>query len=143
MSNRCYLEFEGFDEVIKRLTNLEGDVKETSERALKECHKVVTRKAEESVKKSNLPAKGKFSKGDTSKSLYKEAKVEWKGTIASIKTGFSISNGGLASIFMIYGTPRYMKNQKMYNAFWGKKTIDEVKKIQEDTFYEEIRRLKG
>ncbi len=143
MSNKCYLEFDGFDEVIARLTKLEGNVKGTAEKALKESHKVITKNAEESVQKSNLPKKGKYSKGDTSKSLYEEPKVEWEGTLASVKTGFSISNGGLASIFMIYGTPRHMKNQKMYNAFWGKKALDEVKKIQEDIFYEETRRLNG
>lgn len=143
MSNKCYLEFDGFDEVIARLTKLESNVKGTAEKALKESHKVITKNAEESAQKSNLPKKGKYSKGDTLKSLYKEPKVEWEGTLGSVKTGFSISNGGLASVFMIYGTPRHMKSQKMYNAFWGKKTLDEVKKIQEDIFYEEIRRLNG
>lgn len=141
MSNKCYLEFDGFDEAIARLTKLEGNVKGTAEKALKESHKNITQKAEEAIQKPNLPQKGKYSKGDTLESLYKEPKVEWEGTLASVKTGFSISNGGLASIFMIYGTPRHMKSQKMYNAFWGKKTLDEVKKIQEDIFYEEIRRL--
>ena len=76
--------------------------------------KLITKKAEEAVQKANLPAKGKFSQGDTLNSLYKDAKIEWEGTLASVKTGFSISKGGIASIFMIYGTPRRMKNQKMY-----------------------------
>lgn len=143
MSNKCYLEFDGFEEVIERLTKLEGNVKVTAEKALKETHRIITEKAEESVEKSNLPSKGQYSEGDTLKSLYKEAKVEWAGTLASVKTGFSISNGGLASIFMIYGTPRHMKNQKMYNAFWSKKTLDEVTEKQSEIFYNEMRKLGG
>ena len=141
--NKTYLEFEGFEEAISRLTKLEGDVKGTTEKALKETHKIITKKAEESAQKSNLPAKGKYSKGDTLRSLYRDGKVEWVGTLASVETGFSIRKGGLPSIFMIHGTPRYMKDQKMYNAFWSNSTKNEVLKKQEEIFYEEIRKLGG
>lgn len=140
---RMSLEFEGFEEVISRLTKLEGDVKATTEKALKETHRIVTQKAEEAIQKENLPAKGKYSIGDTLESLKREANIEWAGTLAEVPVGFSIREGGLASIFMMYGTPRYMKNQKLYNAIWGKATHDEISKVQEDIFYEEIRKLGG
>lgn len=141
MSNKSKIEFEGFEELIDKLTKLGANVKETSEKALKATHEYVTEKAEEAVQKSNLPAHGKFSTGATEKSLVREPKITWEGTEASVKTGFSISNGGLASIFMMYGTPRHMKNQKMYNAFFGTKTKKEILQIQEDIFYDELRRL--
>ena len=35
MSNKVYLEFEGFDEAIARLNKLNGNVKQISEKALK------------------------------------------------------------------------------------------------------------
>ena len=130
MANRTRIEFDGFDEVIKRLEKLNGDIKGTTEKALKETHKIITKQAREAIE----PHK---ETGATEKSLYMQGKVEWNGT------GFSIRNGGLASIFLIYGTPRMKKDQKMYNAFWSRKTQDEIKKIQEDIFYEEIRRLNG
>lgn len=141
MSNKSKIEFEGFEEVISRLSKLEANVKQVTEKALKETHKVITEKAEEAVQKSNLPARGKFSTGATEASLVREPEIHWVGTEAYVKTGFSISKGGLASIFMMYGTPRHMKNQKMYNAFFGSKTKKEVMKIQEDIFYDELRRL--
>lgn len=142
-SNKMGIEFEGFDEAVKRLEKLEGDVRTVTEKALKQTHKIVTGYAEESAQKSNLPAKGKYSKGDTLNSLKREASVEWSGTEAKVPVGFDISKGGLASIFMIYGTPRYMKNKKMYDAFWSNKTHTEVLKAQEDVFYEEIGKLGG
>lgn len=142
-TNKMGIEFEGFDEAIKRLEKLEGDVRSVTEKALKETHKIVTAAAEESAQKANLPAKGKYSKGDTLNSLKREASIEWSGTEAKVPVGFSISNGGIASIFMIYGTPRKMKNQKMYNAFWGNQIHAEVLKAQEDIFYEEISKLGG
>ena len=141
MSNKSKIEFEGFEEVIYRLSKLGANVKGTTEKALKETHKLITQKADEAVQKANLPAKGKYSTGATEKSLVREAEITWEGTEASVKTGFSISKGGLASIFMMYGTPRHMKNQKMYNAFFGSKTKKEIIKLQEDIFYDELRRL--
>jgi hypothetical protein len=36
-----------------------------------------------------------------------------------------------------------MKNQKMYNAFWSKKTLDEVREKQAEIFFDEIRKLGG
>lgn len=130
------LEFDGFQEAIKRLEKLGGNIKSTTEKALKETHKVVTNKATEAIQPHRLT-------GQTEKSLYRDAKVEWAGTTASVPVGFSISNGGLASIFLMYGTPRMTKDQKLYNAIWGKAIRDEIHKVQENIFYEEIRRLNG
>lgn len=136
MANKTRIEFDGFEEVIKKLSKLEGDIKGTTEKALKKTHSIITQKAEEAIKPHR-------ETGATEDSLYREAKVEWAGSLASVETGFSISKGGLASIFLMYGTPRMKKDQNLYNAFWSKKTQDEVKTAQEDIFYEEIRRLNG
>jgi len=133
---RMTLEFEGFEEVVARLSKLEGDVKTTTERALKETHRIVTKKAEAAIQPHRLS-------GMTENSLKREANIEWAGTLASVPVGFSISEGGLASIFLMYGTPTMQKDQKLYNAIWGKATHDEVSKIQEDIFFEEIRKLGG
>lgn len=141
--NKMSIEFEGFDNVIKKMEQLNGNIKNITEKGLTETHKIVTKKANEAVQNSNLPAKGKYSTGLTKKTLKKEANITWNSTEASVEVGFSISKGGLASIFMIYGTPRYMKNQKMYNAFWSKKTHDEVIEKQEEIFFDELRRLEG
>lgn len=136
MSNKVYLEFEGFDEAIARLNKLNGNVKQISEKALKKTHSIITEKVEKAIEPHNQTHQ-------TEKSLRKEAKIEWAGTIASVQTGFSISEGGLASIFLMYGTPRMKKDQKMYNAFWSKSTQEEVRNAQREIFYDEIRRLGG
>jgi len=143
MSTKITMEFEGFEDVIQRLSELEGNIVGVTEKALKSAHRLVTKNAEKAIEKQNLPAKGLYSKGDTLKALYREGKVEWVGTVASIQAGFSVRKGGLASIFMMYGTPRYMKNQKLYNAFFGRKTQQQIRQFQEDGYYQEIRRLNG
>lgn len=136
MSNKVYLEFEGFDEAIARLNKLGANIKDISEKALKKTHSIITEKAEDAITPHN-------ETHQTEKSLRRKAEIEWAGTTASVKTGFSISEGGLASIFLMYGTPRMKKDQKMYNAFWSKSTQDEVREAQKEIFYNEIRRLNG
>lgn len=136
MSNKTKIEFDGFEEVISRLKKLDGDIKKVTEKALDETHKYVTKKADEAIRPHKLT-------GQTEKALKTKSDVDWSGTLASVKTGFSIHHGGLASIFLMYGTPRMKKDQKLWNAFWSKKTKDEIKKIQADIFYDEIRELGG
>jgi len=134
MANKTRIEFEGFDEVIAKLTQLDSDVKNVTEKTLRETHKLITKKAETAI----APHK---ETGVTEKSLKKNAEIKWAAGEASVETGFSIRQGGLASIFLIYGTPRMKKDQNLYNAFFGNKTKKEVTEIQEDIFFDEIRRL--
>ena len=67
--NKMTIEFEGFEEVIKQMEQLNGNIKEITEQGLKETHKIITKKEEEAVQKTNLPAKGKYSTGLTKKSM--------------------------------------------------------------------------
>lgn len=152
MSNKTHIEFEGFDEAIARLNKLGANVKNISEKALKKTHSIITEKAEEAITPHN-------ETHQTEKSLRREVEIEWSGDIASVKTGFSISEGGLASIFLMYGTQSHSvsnqygknlgvaektkKDTKMYNAFFGNSTHKEVEEAQKEIFYKEIRRLNG
>ncbi len=135
------LEFDGFNQLTSRLSKLGVDIKPVAERALIESHRIVTEKAASSVSKPNLPAGGKYSSGNTQRSLKRNAEINWTGTEGSVSVGFDISHGGLPSIFMIYGTPRYMKNQQMYDAFYSKRTQNEVISLQQRIYYDEIRKF--
>lgn len=132
------LEFSGFDEILKKLTKLEADTKTIAEKALTETHKIVTDKATVAVQKPNLPAQGKYSTGRTANSLQKTPNISWSGTVGSVDVGFDISHGGLPSIFMIKGTPRYMKNQMLYDAFYGDQTLGEIRNRQKEIFYKAL-----
>ena len=152
MSNKSRIEFDGFEEAIARLNKLNGNVKNISEKALKKTHEIITQKAQDAITPHN-------ETHQTEKTLRKEAEIEWNGTLASVKTGFSISEGGLASIFLMYGTQSHAvsnqygknlgvaeetkKDAKMYNAFFGNSTRKEVAEAQREIFNSEIRRLKG
>lgn len=141
MPNKMSLDFAGFAEMRNMLNKLGADTKAICEEALVETHSIVTKKAEDAISEANLPAGGKYSTGDTLRSLERNPKVTWKGTEGSIGVGFRASDNGLASIFLIRGTPRMPKVQALYDAFYSDQTIGEVAKAQKDIFYRALERL--
>ena len=56
---------------------------------------------------SNLPAGGKYSTGETMKHLDTGMEPDWQGNIARLPLGFNLKDGGLVSIFLMYGTPNH------------------------------------
>lgn len=135
------VEFAGFDEVLKKLNKLGADTKQITEDALQKSFDIVTKKAEAAISKPNLPAGGKFSTGRTEESLTRTLEVTWTGTEASAPVGFNIKKGGLPSIFMMYGTPRYMKVQAVYDAFYSSATEGEVLNAQREVFFKAMEEL--
>lgn len=138
---RIRLEFEGFDAVLKKLNKIGADSKSIAEEALTKTHEIVTEKAEKAIATSNLPAGGHYSTGRTAASLQTTTKITWNGTEGSVKVGFNIKKGGLPSIFMMYGTPRYMKVQAIYDAFYGDQTEAEIANAQKEIFYKALEGL--
>lgn len=137
------VKFDGFNEMLAKLNKLNADTKAITEEALKKTFDIITPKAAAAVAKPNLPAEGKFSNGGTIGSLEQAAKITWKGTEASVSVGFNIKKGGLPSIFMMYGTPRYMKVQAVYDAFYGTQTEGEVAIAQKEIFEKALREAMG
>lgn len=130
------VKIDGFDEVIAQLNDLEQDVKKVAEKGLKDTHSHITDKLKKAIK----PHK---QTGVTENSLKKDADINWSGSAAKVNVGFDISKGGLPSIFLLYGTPRTKKDPKLYAALYSKKTEKEIKEIQEDAFYDAIRKAGG
>lgn len=131
--NRMTISFSGFDEIAEQLDKLGGDLKEVTSKALKETHQYVTPKVKAAFSKHDV----KYTH-QTASSIIELADIEWQGTIAEVGVGFKISNGGLASIFIMYGTPRMRPDRNLYNAIYGSKVKKEVAKLQQQIFEEAI-----
>lgn len=135
MAKKMRLQFSGFEEMAERLDKLGGDLKKTTEKALEATHDYITPKVEQAFKEHDI----KYSH-ETGKSIIKNGAVEWNGAIASIGVGFKVSNGGLPSIFLMYGTPRIPADTDLFNSVYGSKTKREVKALQEQIFTEAIKK---
>ena len=135
------LEFAGFEAVMKKLNQLNADVKPIADEALTKTFDIITEKAKKAATTANYPAKGKYSFGDTAESLVTNPTIKWNENLGSVEVGFNIKKGGLASIFMMYGTPRYMKVQPLYDAFFSEATKGEILAAQKEIFYKALETL--
>ena len=106
------------------------------ENALIESKKYVNPLIEKAMRKSNLPAKGKYSTGNTLESLDYTYQMEvFSGYIYGIKIGFDLDESGLKSIFLMYGTPRMKPVSGLKAAIYGNKTQKEITAIQVDAIF--------
>ena len=136
MAKRWGVEFEDFNFYAKKIESLsnKNTLKNVADKSLKKTHNYLTPQIETTFKKHNRT-------GRTLESLRKDDSTEWSGDIGSVDVGFDIKNGGLASIFLMYGTPRMKPDKELYNLFYGSKIKKEVFKIQEDIFNDELQKL--
>lgn len=139
--NKIGLQFDGWEDYMAKLDKLGGSavMKRGVESALKASKQHINPLIEQSMNK--LPAGGKYSTGDTKKSIDKDYKVKWEGMTGSIKVGFDFSKSGTTSIFLMYGTPRMKPVSGLKNAIYGAKTKKEIAEIQEKVLSDVIKRV--
>ena len=134
MATNFSLDFDGFLDYASKVSELGGSdlLKKATENALKATDEYLTPEIEKAMRSSpyNFDRTGK-----TAGTLDKNYNVEWSGTVAKAKVGFKISEGGLASIFLAYGTPHIKPDVKLKNALKGKgKYTKEIAEIQKAEF---------
>lgn len=134
--NKFGVTFEGFEELMAKLDALDGDLKKVTNECLDVAHEIITPKLHQAMKKH-------YQTGDTEKSIVDHSSVKWEGMTANVDVGFKIRNGGLPSIFLMYGTPRMKKDTALYNAVYGKKVKDEIAKMQALILADEIHKRMG
>lgn len=138
--NKITIDFNGYNILKNKLDEIGGKATERAvESALKASHAVATKKLAAAIS----PHK---ETGRTERSLDERPVVEWTGAEASIKVGFHITDGGLPSIFLMYGTklhgqPHITPDRNLYNAIYGAQTKKEIQKIQEEAFAKVIERV--
>ncbi len=136
MAKKFGIQFEGFNELIKDFENLGGDIRLITEDCLKAAHEIVTPKLKADMNRHHRT-------GDTEKSIKINPTITWEGTTASIDVGFKISQGGLPSIFLMYGTPRMPKDTKLYNDIYGGAVRKLIAQRQEEILQDAIQKRLG
>ena len=133
--NKIGLEFDGFEEMIAKLESLNGDVKQAVDGSLRVAHDTITPKVQADMQKHKRT-------GRTAGAIVERNDVTWEGTTASVKVGFQFQEG-LASVFLMYGTPRMAKDSKLYNDIYGSRVKKEIAKKQEQIFFNMVRKRMG
>ena len=133
---KFFMNAEVFGQYAQKLQKLGSTefLKKTVEQALEESKEYVTEKLHQEMPKHHRT-------GRTEASIDDDSGVEWRGTIAEIKVGFKISDGGLASIFLMYGTPRMQPDKKLYNDVYGLATSRKIQEIQREVFEKALKEV--
>lgn len=143
--NKSTLDFPGIKETVEKFEKMDLAIGPAVTEALQESYNYVTSHLEDQIEQHHRT-------GRTAESLLKNEKVQVEGTTYYINIGFDISNGGLASIFLMYGSPkhiitRYHGKKKtswnhpgmdadavLYDLVFGPATKQEIEKIQKKVF---------
>lgn len=123
--NTLKLQLGGFEELITKLEGLNGDVKSVVTDALGQAAETIEWDTKDAVKAANLPAKGKYSQGDTEKAIVENAQTEWSGTVASIGVGFDYGVKG-AGGYLITGTPKMKPDYALQKMYKQKKYMTQI-----------------
>lgn len=140
--NTLALEFSGFEELVTMLDKLDGDIKSVVDDALTQMAETVAEDTLDAVSKSNLPAQGKYSIGDTEKSIVKNPKVSWVGEVAEIGVGFDYSKQGSGGL-LITGTPRMKPVTALKTIYKQKKYRQWLEEGMQDIVMDAIKEVLG
>jgi hypothetical protein len=125
--------FDGFKDLAAEIDRAGKDLKPAVNEALTATQRLV----QDSVITASAPYAHKglkgYATGEMFESIINDAQIDWKGSVAEVSVGFNLSDkGGWHSIFVMYGTPKMAKDQKVYNSIKGTKVRKEIAKLQEE-----------
>ena len=120
----------GSEEILKQIESMEGNITNALVKAVESSGLVAT------VQFRQTAIQHKQS-GITEESLVDNPKAEINGSKIIMKTGFNITKGGLASIYLDRGTPK----QKPINYVDKIKKNQSVSKAVEETLDQEWRKM--
>lgn len=143
MAKAFSVEFAGFDELNKKLIKLQADARAAAEEALKTTRDIVTAAAEVGLQHQYLPAGGKYDHNcRTASTFRRDYPVKWSGDEATILAGFESKNWPV-SWYLIKGTPKMVKDQKLWDAFFGDQVRAEYLAAQKEIYEKLINEAMG
>ena len=140
--NGINIDFNGFAEYAEMLEELGANVQEVFTDAMEQAGETVAEDTESAVASANLPASGKYSRGNTENAIIKDPKVEWQGGYGEMKLGFDYLKPG-AGGFLITGTPKMRPDHALEIIYAGRKYEKTIEKDIETVFRDLIESLGG
>lgn len=132
---RMSMEFAGMHELMAKLERMGVAAESAASAALGEAHRIVTDNVDAAQAASRYNVVPGLT-GATDASVRREVDVQWSGPVASVGVGWSIRDGGLASVFLMYGTPTVAPDPGLRNAIFGPSTRKQVQRAYADVLSE-------
>ena len=136
--------FDGFADLAAEIDRSDGDLHAAVDEALTATQKLIQGNLEEAAAAYATKGVKGYATGKMYETILKDPQVDWHGSIAEVGVGFGLDqNGGWHSIFVMYGTPRMNKDQKVYNAIKGSKIKKAVAALQQEIMQKNLDLAKG
>ncbi len=122
-------------DLLEEMDRIGMDVKPAATEALEKTQNLISNNLKSAAQIYDQKGGGQkgYATGKMYRTIISDQHVSWEGSIATVNAGFALKeNGGFHSIFVMYGTPRMMKDTKVYNAIKGARTRTRIAKIQEE-----------
>ena len=136
------IDFSAFSDYADQLDQLGADLKEIFADAMEQAAETVQDDTIDAMSAVNLPAGGRYSRGDTDASIIRDAKVSWAGSVGEIGLGFDKTKPG-AGGFLITGTPKMKPNNALVDIFGRRKYESQIKSDIEEVLQDEIDQRMG
>lgn len=118
-----------FDEMFDLAARIEkagGSIQQAADKALHDTHDYITPQLTTGIARH-------VQTGETRDSLVQTAKVEWLTPLkAQVNIGFNLEDGGVPSIFLMWGTPKMAPDISLRKAAFGPAVKREVARIQRE-----------
>lgn len=136
MSTKLELDFSMLKTLQSKLEEIDGALDRAVTIALEDSNALIAQQLENAMTKHRKT-------GKTESTILKNTDVLKTNTEYSANTGFKISQGGLPSIFLMYGTqvhgqPHIQPDRELYNAIYGAATKKKIQEIQANAFFNTI-----
>ena len=140
--NKISIDFKAFSDYAERIDSLGGSLKEVFTKALEKAAETIQEDTLVALDKGNLPAGGKYSRGDTADSVIDDLDVTWSGSLGEISVGFDKTKPG-AGGWLITGTPRMAPDKALNQIYKSQGYMNKRKKEMEEVFIEAVDKLMG
>lgn len=116
-------------------------IERATEAAMISAKMLINNEIRNAMQPGNLPAGGEYSEGDTLESLDTTTAVKWEGNTASLRLGFDMSESGITSILLMYGTPKMKPANGLREAVYGESARRTARQEQETAIKKVLERL--
>lgn len=131
-----------FEMYAEQIDRLGGSLEAIFTDAMEQAAETIRDDTRDAVESGNLPARGKYSDGQTGASIVDDVSVTWSGPIGEVPVGFDFSKPG-AGGFLIAGTPRMAPDYALQDIYVRKKYMSNIQKDMMEIFSDAVQDLMG
>lgn len=133
---------DGMKRMIVELQRMGAEVQPIVEKVMTQTAQRIQTDTVKALAPANLPAGGKYSQGDTKKSVVQDLQVRWEGLSAWIPIGFDFSVPG-AGGYLITGTPKMAPDKELNRMYNQKRYMQQIQEDMENVLLDYLTKMGG